>query len=233
MLVIIGTDPEAFIKVGNDNISAHDIFPGTKKEPYKVDCGAVQVDGTAVEFNIDPASSEDQFFNNIRVVKAQLNEMLHKFNPEAMIEFKPIVQYREDIWKSIPESCKELGCDPDYNVKGEINPNPIEFLQNAPIRTAAGHIHIGWRNPAQHVTESRKFKDAQYVANKFHQSGIFAPVTTEEVERLKYYGHNGSFRPKPYGVEIRSPSNLWLNHESTIRKMYRDVRETYRAAVGY
>jgi hypothetical protein len=233
MLVILGTDPEAFVRIGRDYISAHNIFPGTKKDPYKIDKGAVQVDGTAVEFNIDPASNEDQFVNNIQTVKVQLSEMLHKFNPEAIIDFVPIVKYRDDIWESIPNDCKILGCDPDWNYSGEVNQNPIEVLGNTSIRTAAGHIHIGFRNPDQYISENKKFKDALYVARKFHQSGIFEPKTSGEQERLKYYGHNGSFRPKSYGVELRSPSNLWLREEGSIRSMYRGVRETYKAAVGF
>lgn len=233
MLIMIGTDPEAFVKVADEFISAHQIFPGTKKEPFKVDKGAIQVDGTAVEFNIDAASSEDEFVANIQTVQAQMLEILHKFDRDAHIEYVPVVQYSDSVWSQIPPECKILGCDPDFNVNGQPNPNPINYLQDRPVRTAAGHIHIGFRNPAQFVSTNRAFKDALYVANKFHQSGLFQPTTDEESERLKFYGANGSFRPKPYGVELRAPSNLWLKHETTIRKMYRDVNQTYRMAVGF
>ncbi len=57
MTMLIGADPEVFLKVGKKNISSHGLINGDKKNPLKVDKGAVQIDGTALEFNIDPAST--------------------------------------------------------------------------------------------------------------------------------------------------------------------------------
>src|SRR3546814_9684922 len=61
-----GCDPEVFIldEYGAP-VSPEDFLPGTKEEPYKVNKGAVQVDGMAGEFNIDPAHTFDEFDDNI------------------------------------------------------------------------------------------------------------------------------------------------------------------------
>lgn len=53
----IGADPEVFVGREGQFFSAHGLVPGNKRRPHKVDRGAVQVDGMALEFNIDPASS--------------------------------------------------------------------------------------------------------------------------------------------------------------------------------
>ena len=55
--ILVGCDPEVFVAKGGKFISAHGMIPGTKKAPHKVERGAVQVDGMALEFNIDPAAS--------------------------------------------------------------------------------------------------------------------------------------------------------------------------------
>ena len=49
----IGADPEVFVadSLTNTFVSAHDLVPGTKLEPFAVNKGAVQVDGMALEFN--------------------------------------------------------------------------------------------------------------------------------------------------------------------------------------
>ena len=57
--ILVGADPELFLRdKKTGQLVAADInqIKGTKVTPYKVECGAVQVDGAAGEFNIDPAS---------------------------------------------------------------------------------------------------------------------------------------------------------------------------------
>src|SRR3546814_6507370 len=74
-----GCDPEVFIldEYGAP-VSPEDFLPGTKEEPYKVNKGAVQVDGMAGEFNIDPAHTFDEFDDNIVSVMKEMTGMLPK-----------------------------------------------------------------------------------------------------------------------------------------------------------
>ena len=62
MQLLLGADPEAFVvlKDGGIPVSAHGLLPGTKDKPFPVEKGAVQVDGMAAEFNIEPAATEDE-----------------------------------------------------------------------------------------------------------------------------------------------------------------------------
>lgn len=230
--VYIGSDPELFLTLGGKFISAAGLFPGTKNEPFKIDKGAVQVDGNALEFNIHPASTEDEFNSNIETVLKQLDEMVKLVDKDIKMEFVPVAEFNKEDWERLPEYAKELGCSPDYNIKGEVNPNPSDKIYNTPVRTAAGHIHLGWGQNLDIATGTSHFDDCVYVAKKFHVSGLFQPETKEEYARLEYYGMNGSFRPKSYGVELRSPSNRWVPHEITRRKMFNDVRSNVKLFMG-
>lgn len=76
----IGTDPECAIYDTENKmyVSAHDLIPGDKNNPFKVEKGAVQVDGLAAEFNIDPATTAEEFDDNISSVINQLTDMIKK-----------------------------------------------------------------------------------------------------------------------------------------------------------
>ena len=50
--ILVGCDPEIFVKQAGVFKSAHGLVVGDKKDPQKVNKGAVQVDGMALEFNI-------------------------------------------------------------------------------------------------------------------------------------------------------------------------------------
>lgn len=218
MKISIGSDPEFFLSLDGKFISASGLFPGTKKEPFKLDKGAVQVDGLALEFNIDPAETEDEFETNMSVVLVQIREMMDRVDPSLKMNFIPFAEFDPSYFKELDDDCKILGCDPDYNVDGLANPVPEIF--NMPIRTAAGHIHIGWSKD-ENVESSAHRSDCQSVARHFLHS--FPAKTQLETKRIDYYGRPGAHRPKPYGVELRNPSNLWVENEKSRRNMYSSV----------
>lgn len=204
----IGTDPEMFLKVGKEFVPACGLFPGTKDEPFELEKGAVQVDGLALEFNIHPAETVEEFDRNITTVLTQIDEMIKKVNPEMRRVFIPFARFDSEVFEDLEDNQKILGCDPDYNGHtGLINPRPE--IQDEPFRTAAGHIHIGWTE-GEDVADPSHFEDCRYVSERIGRSYAFGPDSGSEFERLKYYGANYAFRPKPYGVEIRFPSNIWL-----------------------
>lgn len=224
MSTLIGCDPELFLSYGNKFISAFGMFPGTKDDPYRVEKGAIQVDGTALEFNIDPVKTEDEFVHNVKTVLAQMKEMVKEVDPEIRLNFVPVARFDPKEFELFPDECKLLGCDPDFSISGMMNIQPEELI-TTPIRTASGHFHIGWTNDEDPFSPEH-FSEALSVAKFFHKENSFR-LTAEERERLKYYGDNGAFRPKPYGVEIRSFSNIWVEKEETQRDMFKFVLNTY------
>lgn len=68
--IMLGADPEIFLTDSQTGqfVSAHEVshlIRGDKRNPEKVDCGAIQIDGTALEFNINPTNCEDEWVHNL------------------------------------------------------------------------------------------------------------------------------------------------------------------------
>lgn len=219
MDLLLGADPEAFLrnKKTGQIIAAHGLLPGDKKTPHKVDRGAVQVDGLAFEYNIDPAATAEEFNKNHEVVQAQMKELIEKVDKDLELVFIPYVQFDMTYFKSLPDEAKVLGCDPDYSA---INGQMIQVATtqgNSPVRTAAGHIHVGW-SKGEDPSNAVHFEDCRYIAQHFYNRRPYIPgqvETREEQSRLAYYGHSGAFRPKSYGVELRQYSNVWVRDKKT------------------
>ena len=213
--ILVGCDPEIFVKKAGAFISAYGMIEGDKKHPQKVEKGAVQVDGMALEFNIDPASSEQEFVVNVQSVYNTICGMVRGFEVVAT----PVADFSEDYLKQQPMEALELGCDPDFNAWTQrANPRPDG---SKPMRTASGHVHIGWadnedKDSALHIAR------CQAVARQCDfflalPSLFYDPIT----RRREMYGKAGAYRPKPYGVEYRTLSNAWLNSEKLIAWVYR------------
>ena len=219
MEITVGADPELFItNKSGDNQSAYGIIPGTKQKPHPVDGGAVQVDGMALEFNIDPAHSEDEFVNNINTVMAQLRDMVPK---EYKFRIMPTANFRPSVMDKQPPAAVELGCDPDFNAYTEaVNPAP-PLQPYDKVRCAGGHVHIGWTQ-GQDVNDTVHFNAcAQLVRQLDYMLGVPMLYKCGRSSRTKWYGQPGAFRPKPYGVEYRVLSNKWIRGEDLMRLVYK------------
>lgn len=215
MKILVGADPELFVRYKGELVSAFGLLPGTKKAPYKVDKGAVQVDGMAAEFNIDPAENPEQFLENLETVLNQLQHMLGGCTLHA----DPVAHFGADFIKAQPAAAKELGCDPDFNawMDGAQNIKPNE---DAPFRTGAGHVHIG-------VTDGADIADGDYlkvccdaVKQMDFYLGLPSIFFDDDVKRRELYGSAGCFRPKSYGFEYRTLSNKWVGNKALMRWVF-------------
>lgn len=209
LAIKIGADPETVIrnKKTGEYVSAHNLIKGDKLNPWKVPLGAVQVDGVAAEFNIDPAENSKQFSGNINAVLGSLRGMA---GDDFELVYEPSVLFPEDYFKSLPESVRELGCNPDYNAwTGQVNEKPDG--DKTTMRTFAGHVHIGW-SENEDVTDGTHFEDCRIIArNLDYYLGLYSLMWDQDTKRRSLYGKAGAFRPKPYGVEYRPLSNVWLS----------------------
>jgi hypothetical protein len=215
MNILIGADPELFVKDAAGNlISAWNMIPGTKKNPHKVEKGAVQVDGMALEFNIDPAINEEMFIENINHVMKQMKGMIpHEFF------ISPVAYFGMEYLQAQPEEALELGCDPDFNGwTMEPNPRPDG---DRPFRTASGHVHVGW-DDMRDVHNPRYFFEAGAVARQLDfYLGLPSLLVDADKTRRELYGKAGAFRVKPYGMEYRVLSNFWLTNPKLQGWVYR------------
>lgn len=217
--VLVGCDPELFVvNADGKPRGAYGLIPGTKETPFKVDKGAYQVDGMALEFNIDPASTEEEFVTNIQTVMRRLRADVP---PEFKFHIKPSVRFHHAILKAAPDEAKELGCMPDlsaYTMQENPKPNGSTTL-----RTASGHLHIGLEENADPSSEAHMLKYATLVKHLDLFLGLRALEWDDDTTRQKLYGAPGAMRLKPYGVEYRVLSNMWLESEELVRFVYRQT----------
>lgn len=221
--ITIGCDPEIFVSSGQSAVSAHNLVPGTKKEPYKVEGGAIQVDGTALEFNINPARTYEEFDKNISSVLGTMSKMMQEKDPYARFKWIPSRKYTKARWASIPEYAKEMGCDPDLNAyTGQENPRPHSEFPT--LRSAGGHIHVGWTKDKD-INDPRHVFDCRFVAMLFDATLFqYSKLWDKDETRRLLYGTPGSIRIKPYGVEYRTLSNMWVSSIETQRFVFVAVK---------
>lgn len=201
--ILVGADPELFMQDANGAfVSAIGRIGGSKKSPRPLPIGdgfAVQEDNVAVEYNIPPADSRDQFVNYIGKAMSFLSDEvsklgLHFVNVSATSDWS-----KEDMAR--PEA-HQFGCDPDFNawLNGERNPRPK--ATDTQLRTCGGHVHVGI-----------KLANKQQMLTAVKMMDLFLSVPACIMDhgelRKQLYGKAGAYRRKPYGFEYRSLSNFW------------------------
>jgi hypothetical protein len=226
MQILVGCDPEVFVRKGGEFVSAFGLIKGDKQNPQKVNRGAVQVDGMALEFNIDPAHSEDEFCLNVQDVFATMCSMV----PGYEVIATPVAHFSYEYMKTQPKEALELGCDPDYNAWS----NMVNIKPNGdrPMRTASGHIHIGWTGD-ENVDDANHRHRCNLVAQQLDfYLGLGSLAYDSDIERREMYGKAGCVRYKPYGVEYRTLSNAWLKSEKLMRWAYRNTIAGVQRAIS-
>lgn len=210
----IGADPEIFVGRQGQFQSAHGLVQGDKRRPFKVDKGAVQVDGMALEFNIDPASSYEEFQENLDTVQAQLKGMI------GDLEFLDVasVIFSEEFLKEVPYENIKLGCEPDFNgYSMDVNEKPNELSL---MRTAGGHVHIGGFTVTRDNRRQHMGDMARLTRLMDEEVGVYSVLWDKDDKRREMYGKGGCYRPKPYGMEYRSMSNAWLFNKELVKFVY-------------
>lgn len=209
----IGCDPEVFVTKRGKPHSAYGILQGTKASPFKTPTGAYQVDGMAAEFNTSPVGlPATNSLRNFEVWNDYINQQIKAIR-EALptgcsIRIEPVMEFGKEFLDAQPEAAKELGCDPDFDAYTlRANPKPDG---EKTFRTAAGHIHIGWGDDIPVDNKEHIEICAGFVKMLDATVGMLMTYVDREPLRRELYGKAGAFRPKPYGVEYRTPSNVWI-----------------------
>lgn len=112
----------------------------------------------------------------------------------------------------------EFGCDPDFNAWKNGSPNPRPKAEDASLRSAGGHVHIGY-----------KFKSKTHVFQFIKRCDLFLGVPSvlmdaNGAQRRTLYGSRGAFRWKPYGCEYRTLSNFWIFNSDTVAWVYKNAK---------
>lgn len=209
--ILIGADPECFVQQGLTISHCIGLLGGDKDNPRKVEFGAVQEDNVLFEFNVDPCSSSDELVHHVHAVMDQGAQILEGYG----LRFKP--RTSSHVYPSLegfPERAFEFGCTPDYNAltNGE-NPRPSATEQN--LRTAGGHVHIGFNCDVNPQLQREVIIACDYLL------GLPSLLEDKDVRRRELYGKAGACRYKHYGVEYRTLSNYWIWDDELIDKVYR------------
>lgn len=217
--ITVGSDPEFFIRRGNHWISGHIFECGTKENPQVTLNGKVQVDGVALECNVLPSKTAEEFVRNCRNIVGDLHGIVRKKEPKARVVSVPSIFLGARFLSTLPLEASDLGCSPDWNAyTGRTNPRPNK---QSPIRTGSGHIHLGWtsdENPRSllHVGFCR-----DVVREMDYTLGLPSLLWDRDTRRRSLYGQPGAFRPKEYGLEYRVLSNGWFSSDNLIEYVFR------------
>ena len=197
----VGTDAELPLFLPNGiPFPVTGLVGGTKRDPRPVkglpQGFALQEDNVNLEFNIRPASTPQEFNKNIVMI---LKAIKQELPPTVSYKVASATEYLPDFLDH--PAALRFGCDPDFNVyTGSENPRPRSTNPN--LRTAAAHIHVGWGTPTNEQRRS--------MVKKLDFTIGLAYCRKSSKVRKEMYGKAGSYRPKEYGVEYRTPGNEWL-----------------------
>lgn len=198
----IGADPEFFVLEGTGTdakqIMSCGRFGGTKGNPQLLNNeGGFLEDGTAIEFNLSPSAS-------LADTQAKIFRLIAEFEKARMCS---ISAYSSAVWKmdelrSFPQAM-QLGCSPDLYAYGLRTAPSVASFKNK--RFAGGHIHLGIDPWPVGLAKSTVIKLLDIVCLVPIQPWLY------DTHRYAHYGYPGLYRETSYGIEWRSPDNLWCN----------------------
>jgi len=214
--VTLGADPEFFLrhKITGTHCSGIGIIGGTKDEPRQITKKGhfVQEDNVLGEFNIPPCSTEKDFIDNLNIALKEIKKSVLPSDLE--MDFIPSARLP---WEELmDEAAGVVGCDPDINAWLRIQNEVLDTLELTNLRTAGGHIHVGYDKPDDIISyELVKAMDL-FLA-------VPAILIDKDTQRRELYGNAGACRIKEYGVEYRTLSNFWVADNSLMSWAYRNT----------
>lgn len=205
MAPTIGADPELFLYSESKQkfVPVCGLVGGTKDEPIKItdDGFSLQEDNVMLEYTIKPSKTVEEFIGNINFAKDYITEtVLRPLNLVPRYVASAFFDY-DDLDN---EAAQLFGCSPDFNA-WTLEQNNVQS-NNPLMRTAGGHIHVGFKDPDMDVgIEIIKAMDLFL--------GVPSIILDKDTQRREVYGKAGAYRFKPYGVEYRVLSTFWTEKD--------------------
>jgi len=219
----IGTDPEFFLRKGEEFVSSQSAkIQGTKQEPVALENGGtIQRDNVALEFATPPATDGSDFVKKVKSCLIDTHAMLPEGH-ELVVE--PSATF-DQIHLTDPEA-QEFGCDPDFDAY-TVSMNEKPWCGDSGFRSCGAHIHVGCLDGDGKPIKGLEFLlefDGKISAIKamdlFH--GTISTVLDNSeaaIKRRELYGKAGCHRPTDYGVEYRVLSNYWMKSPQLVMLM--------------
>ena len=187
---LIGHDSEFGLSRGGIVKSALDALEGV----YEDSDGRFFADNMNTEIAINPVTTLKEFHSKTEGLLGKVRDLGYDLIME------PIIKY-PDICLKHPMAF-ESGCNPDLSAYTEDLNTPPDFSDMDGTRSCGAHIHTG-------DLESNPMNQAKWM-----DALITLPLLFKETPstRRSLYGGAGCLRYKPYGMEYRSLSNVWLDN---------------------
>ena len=219
----IGTDPEFFAKSGKKIVSVAGLLGCTKDK--KLDLAPdvrLQEDNVLAEFDINPQEGFTAFNDNVRRGLDLVNKKLNEHQMELAFGVSSHIYTQEEL-ESFDKSAFVFGCTPDFNAyTGQKNPSPK--AADAGLRTAGGHVHIGY---GKAVSVNRDTQQCAGVLCDYYLS-LISVVLDPDTRRKELYGKASCVRFKEYGIEYRSLSNFWVADDVHRKTVYEQVEKVVK-----
>lgn len=199
-MIKIGCDAEFFLldKEG-EPLSAEGLIGGSKWDKLQFDEYTLEEDGLSVELGITPATTAEQYSKRIAKALKHVTGEGYNVSLNASEKFS-------ELMRNTPQGI-ESGCMPSFNAITQ-SVNPQVYLRDDEYRYAGYHQHIGL---GKKEDDWIKDYDPEKLVYSFeYHVGIPYLKMDNDTRRVKKFGMPGSFRIKPYGVEVRSLSSRWL-----------------------
>jgi hypothetical protein len=209
--VMVGSDPEVFVVKGNKIVPSFDLVGGSKFNPRPLGDGFfVQEDNVALEYNVPPARTKEEFaayiFGGLDKAKAVLPAghdikvlSSHRFDPEQLKHWRASI----------------FGCEGTQNawLNGDWNPKPD--VPTDGLRCTGGHVHVGYKFDGDN-------REVNNTIIKWMDILLAVPslAIDKDTDRRKLYGKAGEFREKSYGVEHRTLSSFWLQSKELVEWVF-------------
>lgn len=225
--VLLGTDIELFLQNKNTHeiVSAEGIIKGTKHKPFNFDPSnryyATSLDNVLAEFCAPPAPPDrvDLF---IAGIEKSLNFIKSTLPPELNV-LHVASAYLDDKWLQT-KNAKLFGCESDFCAWTRSTNEKPSADKN--LRSSGFHVHVGYDNPDQMVTEDIIKTMDLYL-------GVPSVLIDPDTERRKLYGKAGAFRFKEYGCEYRTLSGYFLSSKELAKWVFNNTISAIKFVDGY
>lgn len=223
MNMTIGCDPELFLF---DNLLQR-IVPavgkigGTKQKPLQLTKGTVQLDGTVVEIGTHPASSPQEFVDNLQSVISEVQTKLdNRFHGRYSLRCGALAGYSaQDI--SPNHIGFDVGCEPQYSFEDENTLVKVEGQDKLDINAipVGGHIHVGFGCNLP-ITDKRLVVSVARYVEKLWSRMVQTSTASTAQRNVLMNAHKPIIRIKPYGFELRNLDSYWLADKGLAASMF-------------
>tara|TARA_R110000803_G_scaffold68542_1_gene130465 strand:- start:911 stop:2287 length:1377 start_codon:yes stop_codon:yes gene_type:complete len=224
----LGTDPEVFVKRGDDSILPAFNFLGSQdvpsKGPNRSNCNNnIFWDGFQAEFDVKFDACLAWVVDSIQGGLEGVLNHARKFDSSAKLSIDSVVKLTDMEMQGAEPQHLEFGCEPSLNAYHDTSSVPTIDGKDTNVRPAGGHIHFG-------VKDLNKDKIIPIIKSLDAVVGLACVSLFRDLdspERRELYGKAGEYRIPAHGLEYRVLSNAWLCHPLITNFVFDLARRTF------